>query len=339
MGTSLDSNQVVDRTEAINKIPSKPGLIQSLGFFKTRNVAKDTITFDVRDGAVSTLSDKLRSTSDKNTREEQPYDVHTLAIPHFPVESTISRDQIAGVRGFGSDFERSVASALAEHLEDHQSAIDYHVEYQQAKMLFDAQLVTDHYGTYDMATELGVAQGTKTLSYAAEGDTLRQFREMQSAAKSGLLGGGARGYYFLAGEEMYEWLLANADVREAMKHTAWQGANPILGEVDQEVAAGYQAFRLGNTTVVLYDDSFTLADGSQDAPLASTAGLFVPRAEIGKQFFGPENTLSGLSGGGQRAFSRTYRDHMDRFVNVNSETNSLPITEAVASTIKVDFTA
>lgn len=32
----IDNEYVMDRTEAINKIPAKPSLIGSMGFFKTR---------------------------------------------------------------------------------------------------------------------------------------------------------------------------------------------------------------------------------------------------------------------------------------------------------------
>jgi hypothetical protein len=213
----IDNDKIVDRTEAISKIPASPGLIGSMNFFRTRNVASDYISFDVREGALKVLNDKLRSTADKNTVDDKSFDQHVLKIPHYPVESTITRDQLAGVRAFDSESEKSVANALAEHLGDHSDMIDYHHEYQQAKMLFNAQLVTDNFGTYDLASELGVSQGTKTLSYTNYGDTLKQFREMQNASKAGLVGGRAQGFILFAGDDLYEWLLANDDFERAMQ--------------------------------------------------------------------------------------------------------------------------
>ncbi|MBY5930468.1 major capsid protein [Halomonas sp. DP8Y7-3] len=333
----IDNEYVMDRTEAINKIPAKPSLIGSMGFFKTRSVASDYITFDVREGSLKVLDDKLRSVADKNTRDQSGFDQHVLKIPHYPIESTITRDQLAGVRDFNSESEKSLAKAVAEHLEDHSDMIDYHHEYQQAKMLFNAQLVTDNFGTYDLASELGVSQGSQTLSYAADGDVLKQFRAMQNASKAGLMSGSARGFVMFAGNDLYEWLLTVPDLTKAMQMNGWAGANPLLGQVG-EVGAGYSSFTFGGVTIVNYNDSFTKADGTQDQILADAEGLFVPRAQLGKHFFGPENTLTGLSGGGQRAFSRTVRDDRDRFITVESETNSLPILESVGSTIKVDFT-
>lgn len=333
----VDNEKIMDRTEAINKIPAKPSLVQAMGFFQTRTVNSDYITFDVQQGSLKVLNDKLRSVADKNTTDDKSFDQHVLKIPHYPVASTITRDQLGGIRAFDSESEKTVAAAVAEALGDHSEMIDYHHSYQQAKMLFNAQLVTDNFGTYDLASELGVSQGTKTLAHSADGDTLALFRQMQREAKNGLVSGSARGFVLFAGDDLYEWLLANPDFERAMQMNAWGGTNPLLGEVG-EVAAGYQAFNFGSTTIVNYSDSFTLPDGSSDSILAAGEGLFVPRARLGRHFFGPENTLTGLSQGGQRAFSRQVRDERDRFISIESETNSLPILESVASTIKVDFT-
>jgi len=334
----VDNEFIMDRTEAINKIPAKPSLIGSMGFYRTRNVNSDYVTFDVREGSIKVLGDKLRSVADKNTTDDKGFDQHVLKLPHYPVESTITRDQLAGIRAFDSESEKTVAAAVAEHLGDHSEMIDYHHEYQMAKMLFNAQLVTDNFGTYDLASELGVAQGTKTLSYTNPGDTLAQFREMQRSARDGLTGGRAQGYVLFASDSMFEWLIANGDFTRAFELNMSGGPNPLLGELGQ-VGAGYNAFNFGSTTIVNYGDSFTLPDGSSDQILADGSGLFVPRAQVGKMFLGPQNSLSGLSGGGQRAFSRTVRDDRDRFISVESETNSLPILESVGATIKVDFTA
>lgn len=334
----IDNQYIHDRTEAINKVPAKPGLIGSMGFFKTRTVNQDNITFDIREGSIKTLSDKLRSVADKGTIDEREYAQHVLKVPHYPQESTISRDNIAGIRDFDSEGQKQLASAIAEHLEDHADNIDYHIEYVQNKMLFDAQLVTDNYGTYDLATELGVSQGTKTLSYAATGDTLKQFREMQKTAKDGMNSGRVNGYCLFASEELFEWLLANPDFQRAFEMNAWSGANPLMNELGN-VGAGYNAFNFGSTTIINYNESFTKADGSQDEILTAGSGLFVPRGQVGKVFYGPANTLTGLSRGGARSFARTVRDSRDRFVSVESETNVLPILESVGATIKVDFAA
>ncbi|MCL7942234.1 major capsid protein [Halomonas sp. ATCH28] len=331
----INNDLIADRTEAISRVPAKPGLISSMGFFKPRMSAQDNITFDIRDGSIKTLSDKLRSTADKNTVADREYAQHVLKIPHWPQSSLISRDNIAGIRAFDSEGQAQLASVIAEHLEDHAENIDLHLEHIQNKMLFDAKLVTDNYGTYDLAEEFGVQQGQKTLSYSQPGDTLKQFRELQNEGKAGLISGRSSGYVLFASEDLFEWLVANGDLVRAFE-LGMAGPNPLVNEMG-DVGAGYQAINFGGTTIINYNDTFTLASGSKDSILAPGAGLFVPRTQVGKTFYGPENSMTGLSRGGARSFAKTIRDPRDRYVEVTSETNALPILESVGATIKVDF--
>ncbi|RAH36732.1 major capsid protein [Halomonas sp. SL1] len=333
----VDNEYIMDRTEAINKIPAKPSLLGQLGFFKERNVNSDYVTLDKKGGSLKVLNDKSRNVADKNTVDPEGFEQFVFKLPHYPTESVITRDQIAGVRDFNSDSEKSLAKAVSEHLEDHVDNISYHWEYQRAKMLFNAQIVTDNFGTYDMQTEWGVSQGTKTLAHAADGDTLKAFREMQNSSKAGLLGGQARGFYLFAGSDLFDWLLANPDLLAAMQMPGWGSANPLMNEIG-ETGAGYSSVNFGACTIVNYTDSFVLPDGTVEQILPDAEGLLVPRAQVGRHLFGPEATLSGLSQGGRKMFSRQVRDDRDRFINLESETNSLPILESVGSTIKVDFT-
>ena len=46
--------------------------------------------------------------------EPRKYDIHTLAIPHYPISNTIGREKLAGIRGFGKEAEMTVAAAVAE---------------------------------------------------------------------------------------------------------------------------------------------------------------------------------------------------------------------------------
>ena len=87
----LNNTQVQDRTEAINFVKPIPTLLGSLGFFREEFVGSDAITFDVKDNALFVLADQGRNTKDKNSNGIDKYDIHTMAIPHYPIESVVSR--------------------------------------------------------------------------------------------------------------------------------------------------------------------------------------------------------------------------------------------------------
>src|SRR5688500_16078121 len=114
----LNNSQVVDQTTAIERIPFKPGLIGSLNLYKPDPVGTDAITFDVRENTLAVLDDHLRNVAQKNSTEDVPYDIHTLAIPHYPISKTIGREKLAGVRAFGKESEAIVANAVAQELEN-----------------------------------------------------------------------------------------------------------------------------------------------------------------------------------------------------------------------------
>lgn len=337
----IDNDQVIDRTEGILKIPQEKTILSQLGFFKERNVNSSTITFDVKENTISALSDKLRSTDNKNSMAQSGHDQHVLKLPYFPIETVISADSLGGLRAFDTDQgQKTVAAEVAEHLSQHVARHTYTHEYQKAVMLFRGQLVTDYHSTYDMAAEFGVNMGSATLSYMNPGDTNAQLRAAMNQSKAGLLSGSPSSFVMFAGNDLYDWLLTNNDVTEAMKMFGWSGANPLMMEFGS--LGGYQSFSLGALTVVNYTDSYTLADGTQDQILPTAEGLLVPRTSngLGRHYFGPENSMRGLSVGGQKYFAKQVRDPsgLDRFINMYSESSSLPVLESVGAAVKVDFT-
>ena len=85
----LNNTQVVDRTEAINLIKPVPQLIGSLGLFKPTPVATNVIQFDYKEDTFNILSDKQRNTTGKNAMAPESYRLHSLPIPHYPIENSI----------------------------------------------------------------------------------------------------------------------------------------------------------------------------------------------------------------------------------------------------------
>lgn len=333
----LDNTAVVDRTEALLKVKETPSLIQSLNVFRERMVNQDSVTFDIAQRSNTILSDKLRNVADTNTIADREFDQHTLHIPHFPQQSTLTRDQLMGIRDFDSEGQKALAKAIAEHLQDHSENIYQFLEYAYAQMLINGELVTDNYGTYSLAEEFGITRPTETFSYANPGDTLAQIRSAQNKAKAGLISGRASGYVMLASDDLFNWLLTGSgDLVRAFEMFLGTGSNPLMNSIG-EVGAGYSAVSFGALTIVNYQDTFMRADGTQVQPLADGKGVLFPRARLGTAFYGPRSNLEGLSAGGQKMFAGTFTDPKMKYVEVESETNVLPIVESFGSVVEIDF--
>lgn len=327
----LNNSQVVDQTTAIERVPFKNGLFGALNLYASETVRGDAITFDVRSNSLHVLDDHLRNVAQKNGSEDTQFDIHTMAIPHYPISKTIGREKLAGVRAFGKDGEQIVAQAVAEELEKQAARHDLQEEYLKARMTLNGVVSTTHYGDIDMATEFAISRPTQVVAVAG---VLPALREAMSKSKKGLTNGGrVAGFVAFVGVTMFERIISSEDVKTAYQFS--QGAGNVLRNELGSVANGYTMFRFGNIDIVLYDDTFTTKDGTVVTLLGDDEGVLVPRASLGRTFYGSSSTLGGLGSVGSKRFAQAYRDPKDRYIEVESEQSTLVINEQFGATVKL----
>ena len=325
------NTQYVDRTQSIERIPFEPNLMSALGLFREETVNSDSMTFDERDNALVALDDHQRNVDAKNGIDPKSYTPHLLPVPHYPAESTITVRQLKGDRKFGGDVEESIELAVAEQLEKHSEKHDYHLEYLRAAMLCSGLFATDNFGTLNMFTEFNVTKQTATIDFTDTTPLEPQVRAITNRAKKGIKNGGKiKGYVCLCGVDYFTSITNHADVRDGY---VVAGQNSPLRAQLGEVGNGYSMFTYGNVTFIQYDDVFTLADGTSLQPLADAEGIMIPKALIGSTFFGPVSKLSGVGKAGAKRFASTYRDPKDRFVELESEQNTLVLIQEIDSII------
>lgn len=324
----LNNTQFVDRTGAINQIPFKPNLMSVLGLFREESVIGDKVTFDKRDNTLVVLNDELRNVDKKNGIDPSQYKQHLLSIPHYPAESTVTLNQLKGIRNFDTDVQQSIENAVTEHLEIHTERHDNHLEYLRAEMLCKGQIITTNFGTIDMFTEFDVTKQTAAIDFADATALEPQFRALTNKIKKAYKGGRFQGYVILAGATWFDSFVNHADIREGY---VIQGQNSPLRNQLGEIGAGYNMFTYGNITVIQYDDVFTLPDGSTVQPLADDEAVLVPKGNLGRVFFGSVSTLSGIGSSGQKRYASTYKDPKDRYVEVESEQNTLVVLQEIAA--------
>ena len=331
----LNNTQVVDRTEAINLVRPVPTLIGSLGLFKPQPVGTNIVQFDVRENAFNILSDKQRNTAGKNAMPAQSYQVHTLNVPHYPIENSITYAELSGVRGFGVDTETSVEMAVADELQMQAERHDIHNEYLRAAMLVNGVIPTTYFGSINVATEFSVTRPTEAVpmtnvTVGAAG-VLSGILSATNKARKGYKGTGAiRGFVALCGATFFNALINSPDVKAAYANSQASG-NPLRNELGDAIA-GYTVFRYGNVDFILYTDEFTDAAGNVAILNTSQAVLF-PRAQLGYEWYAPVSKLSGIGASGAKRFASSYRDPKDRYIDVESEQNTLVLTTQFASTV------
>lgn len=328
----INNSQVMDRTSAIEKIPHYPSLIGSLSLFRDETVGSDAITFDVRDNHVAVLDDKLRNTMEKNGDDPLEYNIHTMAVPHYPMETAITRKELSGIRGFGRETEEFIEQKVAGELEHHANTHDYHLEYLRSLMLCQGKVDTNFYGTIDMYKEFGVTKPTAEIDTAAGKDLAAQFRAITRQSQDALNNGGrVAGFTCLCGVDFFDAVVFSDQIKQAYQF-AQTAQNPLQNQLG-EVGAGYVFFRFGNIDFIVYPDTFKNRAGTSIKPLADGAAVLFPRTTLGTSFFAPVSKLSGVGSMGAKRFASTYRDPKDRYVEVESEQNTLIINKEIASVI------
>ena len=327
--TIINNTQVADRTEAINLVVPTPTLIGSMGFFAAKPVASNIVQFDVKADTFNILSDKQRNTTGKNVMAANVFDAKYLPIPHYPIENSITYTELVAVRGFGLDTETTIETAVADELARQAERHDVHNEFLRASMLLNGQVVTTNFGTINVYTEFGVTRPTQAITMAS-GVLTGMLAATQKAKKGYKAGGQIRGYVAFCGATFFNALITSAEVKAAYANSQANG-NPLRNELG-DVMAGYTVFRYGNVDFVLYTDEFT--DGAGLVTVLDPAqAVLVPRAVIGSEWYGPVSKLSGIGASGAKRFASSYRDPKDRYVDVESEQNTLVLTTQAASSV------
>ena len=325
----INNTQVVDRTEAIALVTPTPTLIGSMGFFNPKPVASNVVTFDVKADTFNILADKQRNTTGKNVMPPNVFDAKYLPIPHYPIEHSITYQELSGIRGFGIDTETSIETAVADELARQAERHDVHNEFLRASMLLNGQVVTTNFGTINVYTEFGVARPTEAINMAS-GVLSGMLNATQKAKKGYKSGGQIRGYVAFCGATFFNTLINSVEVKAAYANSQANG-NPLRNELG-EAMSGYTVFRYGNVDFVLYTDEFTNASGTVSV-LGADNAVLVPRAELGVEWYGPVSKLSGIGASGAKRFASSYRDPKDRFVDVESEQNTLILTTQAAASV------
>lgn len=202
-------------------------------------------------------------------------------------------------------------------------------------MLLNGQVVTTNFGTINVYTEFSVTRPTEAINMAS-GVLTGMLSATQKAKKGYKSGGQIRGYVAFCGATFFNTLINSAEVKAAYANSQANG-NPLRNELG-EVMAGYTVFRYGNVDFVLYTDEFT--DGSGTVTVLNPAqAVLVPRAVIGAEWYGPVSKLSGIGASGAKRFASSYRDPKDRYIDVESEQNTLVLTTQAASSVLLTIAA
>lgn len=154
---SNDAFSVTSLTDAINKMPFKPGQVGGLGLFRESGVATTSIMIEEREGTLALIPTSPRGSPAAQNKHNKRK-ARSLAVPHVALEDTIMADEVQGVRAFGSESDlQSVQTVVNDRLGELADKHDFTLEHLRLGAIkgqvLDSDGVTVIYNLFD---EFGV---------------------------------------------------------------------------------------------------------------------------------------------------------------------------------------
>lgn len=311
-----DAFKVRQMTNAINKLPYKPGRIGQLGIFEEQGVTTTTIALEEKGGVLTLLSSKNRG-GPSNVMGPERRTLRALPIPHIPVEDTILASDVQDIREFGSDSQlQAITAVVNDRLQPMRDSVDVTIEWMMLGALKGN--VVDGDGTTSLAnlfTTFGVASPAAVDFVLGTGttDIRAKCLQVQRGIEAAL--GGTAVYdhvHALCGPNFFERLIGH----DAVKYTyAYSPDNHFLREDPRRgfdfAGITFEEYRgsVGNTAFVGPGECRFFPVG---AP-----GLF-------KIVYAPGDFFETVNTTGKRMYAKQQMMEFDRGVKLHVQSNPLP---------------
>jgi hypothetical protein len=318
-----DAFSVISMTDAVNKMPFKPGYLLSSGLFRPVPVRTRTVAIEMKAGRLTLIPTVPAGAPPARQGLIKPT-VRDFRVPRLFKQDEIQASELSGVRAFGTEdmvqtLQQELAGRQMRLMDDMTFTWEYHLLGAVQGVLRDADGST----IYDWFAEWGLSVPTAiafTNAAVTAAGGMRPFlaknivRPMLRAAQAGNLPGvRVKG---LVGDDFYDWLTNHPDVKET--YLNFQGA------ADLRQGNAFEEFTFGGVTFVNYrgsDDNTTVAIGVNDARFypEGIPGLF-------QMALAPMNTFATVNTLGRQFYSRLVTDDKrDEWVQLDVESNPLAI--------------
>lgn len=321
-----DAFSVTSLTGAMREIKHVPSYISRRGLFQTSSVATLSVAIEKdKNQNLKLVSASARGgpgmTFGKNKRS-----MLNLTIPHFQVDDAILADEVQGVRAFGE--ERAVQSlqmTIANRAAEASQFFGLTEEFHRLKVLTTGQLY-DSDGTTvlaDFRTLFGEALPAEIgFDFANNtGGKLRKFcaKVHRDMAKT-LDGLPFSGIEFICGDDFFDDLVGNAEVREA-----YSGHSAALQLLDAYVSGSGQNSTFGEVNFggihfINYRGYF---NGAPAVHTDKAHGYPTGVPMLFQSVYGPADYMETVNTMGQRLYAKQWKMENDKGVNLEFQTNVL----------------
>lgn len=315
-----DAFSAISLTDAVRKSQTIPGLIGSLGLFTPKPVRTRTVAVEVKGNTLNIIQTS-EAGAPRTRRANNKGDIRDLRVRRIEESSTITAEQLQGIRAFGSETElKTLQMEVAERQQNCIDDLSATVERLRLSCINGIVLDADDSTIYDYYSTFGISQGaeidfnwsarTKCKQYVANNVTRPIVRALGGVAAPGMR------IVALCGDDFFDDMQENGEYRDAFKNT--QNASKLLE------STVFEAVDAWGVTWINYrgtDDNSKVAVGVDKVKFfpVGVRGLF-------QEAFAPAPTFSLVNTMGREWYSRIVVDKdRDEWADVEIESHRLPI--------------
>lgn len=315
-----DAFSAISLTEAVRKSQTIPGLIGSLGIFTPKPVRTRTVAVEVKGNTLNIIQTSEPG-APRTKRANNKGDIRDLRVRRIEESSTITAEQLQGIRAFGSETElKTLQKEVAERQQDCIDDLAATVERLRLScingILVDADDTTiyDYYATFGISQPAEIdfnwAARTKCKQFVANNVKRPIMRALGEVAPPGMR------ILALCGDDFYDELQENGEYRDTFKNT--EKASKLLED------SVFEAVDAWGVTWLNYrgtDDNSKVAIGVDKVKFLpiGVRGLF-------QEAFAPAPTFSLVNTMGQEWYSRIIVDKdREEWADIEMESHRLPI--------------
>lgn len=320
-----DAFAVTTMLEPVNKMPTEPGFLGSLGIFQPKGVSTTSVGVGMKEGRLDLIETTPRGSPIKMA-EPRDKNVRNFNIPRVAKGDKLFAAELQNVVPDAGETEVDVAAAqLAEKQQQLKQDVEYTKEYHRLGALQGILLDADGSEIYDFYDEFGITQPAEIdmdLPTLNDGDLRKRIvsqikRPLIRAAKAGKQGSLKR-IIGLAGDNFYDELVSNPEVRAT--YLQWQAAQELRGNNGEGDA--FETFKYGGVEWINYqgsDDNDTISIDDDDAVIfpVGVPGMF-------RHIMGPGESFELVNRIGRDVYPLIVRDR-DRDMWVQPEIYSYPL--------------
>lgn len=309
--------ELVDYTEELLIIPNTWGLMNELGVFEAEGVAQHSITVEKIDQSLALITDRVRGERN-NMNKDDSRELHSFAIPHFPLDDYIKPEDIQGKRAYGqANAEEQLAQVRGRKLQ--RIRRNHSVTLEAARMQAitggtvyapNNTVVTDWYSSFGITRKVvDFLLGTGTTDVVAKGEEV--IAHIQDNVLSGDI---ITEIVALCSPQFFAKLISQAGVKTAYTYFT-STPNPLRERLGSGI---YREFEHGGIRYIEYRGAY---NGTPLIPAGDA--YFMPRgvSDMFKTYFSPANKFSFVNTSGEEAYVFEYAGSRDEEIVLQSESN------------------